>query len=663
MKVILLAGGRGTRLAEETGVRPKPMVEIGGKPILWHIMQGYAHHGFDEFYVACGYLGEVIKQYFIDYSRLRGDVSVDLRHGTIDVSSATDEHWQVHLVDTGQETMTGGRVLRLRDELQDGTFMVTYGDGVGNIDLTSLLHFHKQQGKLATLTAVRPPARYGGLEFDGESVVSFTEKPQTGEGWINGGYLVFEPGIFDYLQGDSCSLEIDALQQLAGDGQLAAYRHPDFWQCMDTIRDKQLLERLWSTGEAPWKVWDMPSPKPVNRVASLNGENGQHRSDIAKSSHGSGGSSRPQMISLHESGMNEKEETTAELPEMECVTFWRDRRVFVTGGTGLVGSWLVRRLLDLEADVICLVRDWAPHSALVRNGLISKVTQVRGHIEDQALMERTLNEYEIDSVFHLAAQTIVGTANRNPVSTFKSNIEGTWSLLEGCRRSPTVKQIVLASSDKAYGTQRQLPYDEDTPLEGRHPYDVSKSCADLIAQSYATTYDLPVVVTRCGNFFGGGDLNWNRIVPGTIRSVIRDECPVIRSNGKFVRDYFYVEDGVEAYLMLAEQLAHRPELIGQAFNFSNEHPVTVVEIVNHILEAMNSTELQPSILNQASHEIPEQYLSADKARDVLGWKPLWSLEEGLTRTVDWYRQFFVTGELPGNSIAANGVREESGTHF
>ncbi len=649
MKVVLLAGGRGTRLAEETGVRPKPMVEIGGKPILWHIMQGYAHHGFDEFYVACGYLGEVIKQYFIDYHRLRGNVSVDLRHGTIDVASSADEQWQVHLVDTGQDTMTGGRVLRLRDQLSDGTFMVTYGDGVGNVDLTALLGFHKQQGKLATLTAVRPPARYGGLEFDGESVVSFTEKPQTGEGWINGGYLVLEPGIFDYLQDDSCSLEVDALQRLAADGELAAYRHPDFWQCMDTIRDNQLLERLWANGEAPWKVWD----QCLSQAGSSNDRNGHHSPVVPQNSSGTDEAMPPRVISLHTPQATVKPTTAGHASLVDRDHFWRDRRVFVTGGTGLVGSWLVRRLLELETDVVCLVRDWTPHSALVRNGQISRVTQVRGCIEDQALMERTLNEYEIDSVFHLAAQTIVGTANRNPVSTFKSNIEGTWALLESCRRSPTVKQIVLASSDKAYGTQLHLPYDERTPLEGRHPYDVSKSCADLIAQSYATTYGLPVAITRCGNFFGGGDLNWNRIVPGTIRSVIRDECPVIRSNGKFVRDYFYVEDGVEAYLMLAEQLAHRPELIGQGFNFSNEQPVTVVEIVKHVLDAMNSTELQPTVLDQASNEIPEQYLSAEKARDVLGWRPLWTLEEGLTRTVDWYRQFFVTGEQPCDVDATN----------
>ncbi|HEV7903456.1 MAG TPA: NAD-dependent epimerase/dehydratase family protein, partial [Pyrinomonadaceae bacterium] len=216
--------------------------------------------------------------------------------------------------------------------------------------------------------------------------------------------------------------------------------------------------------------------------------------------------------------------------------FWLDRPTLVTGATGLVGGWLVRRLLDAGADVLCLVRDWVPQSEFVRASLIERVKVVRGDVRDQVQLERTLGEYEVDTVIHLAAQTIVGIANRNPVSTFESNVAGTWALLEACRRSPAVRQIVLASSDKAYGDCEVLPYDEETPLRGRHPYDVSKSCADLIAQAYATTYGLPVVVTRCGNFYGGGDLNWNRIVPGTIRSVLRGQPPVVRSDGGYVRD-------------------------------------------------------------------------------------------------------------------------------
>jgi CDP-glucose 4,6-dehydratase len=318
--------------------------------------------------------------------------------------------------------------------------------------------------------------------------------------------------------------------------------------------------------------------------------------------------------------------------------FWPDRPVLITGATGLVGSWLTRRLHEAGAEVVCLVRDWVPQSELVRSRLIEQVKVVRGDIRDRDLLERTLGEYEIDTVIHLAAQTIVGIANRNPISTFESNIQGTWNLLEACRRSPGVKSIVVASSDKAYGDQEVLPYGEDTPLEGRHPYDVSKSCSDLIAQAYAKTYDLPVVVTRCGNFYGGGDLNWNRIVPGTIRSIVRGERPVIRSDGQFVRDYFYVEDGAAAYMLLAEQLFARPELRGKAFNFSNEIQVTVLELVQRILCLMKST-LEPDVRNEASNEIRHQYLNASRARQMLSWAPLFTLEQGLEHTAAWYREY------------------------
>src|SRR6266403_1921499 len=244
--------------------------------------------------------------------------------------------------------------------------------------------------------------------------------------------------------------------------------------------------------------------------------------------------------------------------------FWRDRPTLVTGATGLVGGCLVRRLVEAGADVVCLVRDWVPQSELVQAGLIERVKVVRGDVRDQSLLERALGEYEIDTTIHLAAQTIVGIANRNPISTFETNVAGTWHLLEACRRTPTVRQIVLASSDKAYGESDDLPYVETMPLEAEHPYDVSKACADLIARAYARTWGLPVVTTRCGNFFGGGDLNWNRVVPGTIRSVLRGERPVIRSDGSQVRDYIYVEDAVSAYLQLAEQLAADPTLAGEA---------------------------------------------------------------------------------------------------
>jgi len=323
--------------------------------------------------------------------------------------------------------------------------------------------------------------------------------------------------------------------------------------------------------------------------------------------------------------------------------FWFDRPVLVTGATGLVGGWLVRSLIDAGADVVCVVRDWVPQSELVRARLMEHTRLVRGDVFDQACMERALGEYEIDTVFHLAAQTIVGVANRNPVSTFESNVGGTWSVLEACRRSPTVQSIVIASSDKAYGDQEMLPYTEDCPLQGRHPYDVSKSCADLMAQCYAATYGLPLAITRCGNFYGGGDLNWNRIVPGTIRSVARGERPIIRSDGHSIRDYFYVEDGVAAYMLVAERLAQRRDIAGFAFNFSNEIQITVLELVQRILRLMDS-ELEPEIRAEADHEIRHQYLNAGRARALLNWSPCFTLDDGLRSTIAWYSEFLLSSK-------------------
>jgi CDP-glucose 4,6-dehydratase len=318
--------------------------------------------------------------------------------------------------------------------------------------------------------------------------------------------------------------------------------------------------------------------------------------------------------------------------------FWQDRPILVTGATGLLGGWLVRQLLEFKSDLVCLVRDWVPQSEFIRSRLMDRVKIVRGDVRDQALLERILGEYEISTVFHLAAQTIVGIANRNPISTFETNIQGTWALLEAARHSPMTKQIIIASSDKAYGNQAQLPYDEKTPLQGNHPYDVSKSCADLLAQAYAVTYHLPVVITRCGNFYGGGDLNWNRLVPGTIRSILHWQRPVIRSNGKMIRDYIYIQDAVDAYVSLAEQLATHSELAGEAFNFSNGNPISSLELVKHILTQMDSN-LEPEVLDQAENEILDQYLDAEKARRVLGWNPKFTLDEGIRRTIDWYRTF------------------------
>jgi CDP-glucose 4,6-dehydratase len=319
------------------------------------------------------------------------------------------------------------------------------------------------------------------------------------------------------------------------------------------------------------------------------------------------------------------------------MTFWKSRNVFVTGATGLLGSWLVQELVGRGANVVCLVRDWVPASRFLSEGLASHATVVRGELEDLEVILRALNEYEIDTVFHLGAQTIVGTASRSALSTFEANIKGTWNLLEACRLAgKLVKRVLVASSDKAYGSHEKLPYTEDAPLQGRFPYDVSKSCADLISISYWHSYRLPVAVTRCGNLFGGGDLNFNRLIPGTIRSVLRDESPIIRSDGTFVRDYFYVRDAVDAYLQLAEHMPAE-RFLGQAFNFGTETPMSVVEVAEAVLRMMGKQNLPLTILNQATNEIPRQYLDCAKARTTMNWHPRFTFEQGLKESIAWYR--------------------------
>jgi CDP-glucose 4,6-dehydratase len=318
---------------------------------------------------------------------------------------------------------------------------------------------------------------------------------------------------------------------------------------------------------------------------------------------------------------------------------WRGRRVFVTGATGLIGSWLVKELVAGGAHVVALVLDADPQSEFYRSGDARLVTVVNGSLEELRVLERAITVHETDTVFHLGAQTIVGAAHRAPLPTFEANIRGTYNLLEVCRlHRDLVQRIVVASSDKAYGAQARLPYTEEMPLAGTHPYEVSKSCADLIAQAYYETYRVPVAIARCGNVYGGGDLNWSRLVPGTIRSLLRGERPVIRSDGRYVRDYFYVKDATRAYLRLAERLGDE-RVTGQAFNFGTESPTNVVELVSVIQKLMDCVHLAPDVRNSAEGEIRSQYLSASKARDVLEWTPEFDLDTGLRETIGWYQNF------------------------
>jgi CDP-glucose 4,6-dehydratase len=317
------------------------------------------------------------------------------------------------------------------------------------------------------------------------------------------------------------------------------------------------------------------------------------------------------------------------------LAFWHERPVLITGCTGLLGSWLADTLVSAGALVVGLVRDEVPQSQLVRSATITRICVVHGDVTDYATVERAINEYEVETIFHLAAQTIVGIANRAPLSTFESNIRGTWVTLEAARRSPTVRRVVVASSDKAYGAQPDLPYTEDMPLRGQHPYDVSKSAADLIAQTYAITYGLPVAVTRCANLYGGGDLNWNRLIPGTIRSALQGQRPIIRSDGTFLRDYLYVRDAVQAYMMLAQAL-DRDELRGEAFNCGTDAPISVLEMTRLILSLSPHPGLEPVVLDEVRHEIKDQYLDSSKIRREVGWAPGYSRVDSLRQTIVWY---------------------------
>ena len=323
------------------------------------------------------------------------------------------------------------------------------------------------------------------------------------------------------------------------------------------------------------------------------------------------------------------------------ISYWSNKRVLVTGASGMVGSWLTRWLAESGAYTVAFIADIDPQSELLRSGTINRINVANGRLERYDDIERAINNHEIDSIFHLGAQPIVGAADRAPRHTFESNIQGTWNLLDACRvLNPLVKRIVVASSDKAYGTQPILPYTEDMSMNGDHPYEVSKSCTDLISTTYARTYGTPVTIARCGNIYGGGDLNWNRIVPGTFRSLLRNEQPILRSDGTFIRDYLHVDDIVSAYLLLGEN-TDKPEFLGQGFNFSDESPLTVMQIYDAICEVAGKAGTKPHILNTASSEIKDQYLDSNKAHHVLGWRASVTLEEGLRKTFGWYRNFFI----------------------
>lgn len=587
------------RLREETEYRPKPLVTIGGMPILWHVMKTYAHYGVKEFVLALGYRGEMIRDYFLNFEEMKNDFTLDLRNRSARIihHNAELEDWKITFVDTGQSAQTGARIARLKPYVGDEPFFLTYGDGVADIDLAASLEAHRRTGKVVTLTAVHPESVFGIVEHENGNVRSFKEKPR-GDTAINGGFFVCEPTVFQYLsEEDDCIFEQTPLRTLAEEGRLGAYEHPGFWFCMDTYKHFEDLNKRWSSGDRPWAMWEKEPPKSIKApTATLI-------------------SAAPSPAPIH-------------TPKV----------ILITGGTGLVGGHVVEAALAKypNAQIIVLVQSINPESYFAERGFEKRVTCLYGDIRDARTVRDAVFNFQCDTILHLAAQPIVSIALQNPRETWETNLMGTVNVMEAARTSPWVKSVVVASSDKAYGEAKFQPYTENHPLEGLHPYDASKSATDLIARSYATCYGTPVVVSRFGNIFGPGDMNWNRLIPDIFRTCATGEMLQIRSNGLLTRDFVYVKDVADVYLLLAEQApAHK----GEAFNCTSGIHESVLGMVDRISHAV-SMPVPHTVLNEAQHEIPVQSLSDEKLRRTFGWAPKQSLDDALRETWVWYKALF-----------------------
>ncbi len=536
IQTIILCGGTGTRLKEETEYKPKPMVEIGGKPILWHIMKTYAHFGYNNFITALGYKGEVIRDWAIK-----------------------NNEFNIAPIDTGLETPHGERVLKLKPYINEDLFMVTYGDGLANIDIGKLIAFHKAHGKIATITGVHPESRWGLVNTDANSIITeFAQKPMLYD-YVNGGFMVFNKEVFNYLKpGDMIE---DPLKLLIPMGQAALYKHEGFWYGMDTYKDYLHLNALWDK-DPKWKIWNQ-------------------------------------------------------------------KTVLVTGGAGFIGSHLANTLIK-QGQRVVVIDDL---SSGKKENLLPEAIFYQADIKGPEIAK--IFEKENPSVvYHFAARPLVQEVYQNPREALETNIMGTVNVLEICRARKNIESIVVVSSDKAYGASQNLPYKETAPLHGTHPYDVSKSAADLIAQTYAKTYGLPVLITRFSNVFGPGDVSASRIIPGIMESVLKNKPLEIRSDGTMVREYTYVKDIVDGCIKLAN---HRQNF-GEAFNFGSENILNVLEVVKKSEEALG-VKVNYQVLNTAKHEIQAQYLDWTKAREVLGWRPKTSFEDGIKESFGWYKQF------------------------
>lgn len=580
IKTIILCGGTGTRLREETEFKPKPMVEIGGKPILWHIMKIYGHFGYKNFILALGYKGEVIKDYFLKQKYYDNDFSFDASEGKVTNFFKNDykeNNFNIIFGETGLETPHGERVLKLKEYITEDFFMVTYGDGVADIDIDKLVAFHKAHGKIATITGVHPESRWGLVNTDENNIITeFAQKPMLYD-YVNGGFMVLNKEFFNYLKpGDMIE---DPLKLLIPLKQAALYKHEGFWYGMDTHKDFLHLNTLWEK-DPKWKIWDrLAAPNPAERGGNV-----------------------------------------ARLTPVPQKT------VLVTGGAGFIGSNLVQELVRQNQRVV-VIDDL---SSGKKENLPAEAIFYQADVRDKKIAE--IFEKENPSiVYHFAARPLVQDAYHNPFEAIETNIMGTVNILEICRSRGNLESIIIVSSDKAYGKSQQLPYAEHHPLNGDHPYDVSKSSADLIAQTYAKTYNLPVLITRFSNVFGPKDTNFSRIIPGIIESIREKKELLIRSDGTMVREYTYVKDIVQGCIQLASHKGN----FGEAFNFGSENVLSVLDVIKKSEEALG-TKINYKILNTAKNEIPAQYLDWSKAKDKLNWQPATSFEQGIKETFEWH---------------------------
>ncbi len=612
MKVVILCGGEGTRMKEETEFKPKPLVEVGGKAILWHIMKIYSHYGFNEFILTLGYKGQMIKDYFLNSRTLLNDFTLSTKEHGITLHSREEDDFKITFVDTGVKALTGERVRRVRDYIGKEDFMLTYGDGVADINIHKLLEFHKTQGTTATITGVRPLTKFGIVNHDEQTkkvvgfkqnlVGEFKQKNDQHDFVINGGFMVFKNSFLDLIAENSMIEE--AFIPLTEKGDLSMFEHQGKWKAMDTYKEVEEMNEYWQK-DPFWKVWE----KSLYEKPSLSFEN--NSAPVAP-------------VNL-----------TNPVQITESVDF-KGKRVLITGAHGLVGGHLTEELLKQGALVFVTSRDKDPRSYFFRQGFENQVVTEICDINDAKRVKEVILKNEIEYVFHLAAQALVRTAFLDPVGTLQTNIMGTVNVLEACRVSPYIKGVVVASSDKAYG-KNCVDAKEDQKLSGDHPYDVSKSATDLIALSYFKTYGLPVTVSRFGNIFGPGDLNFNRIVPGTLEALFKDMPLQIRSDGKFVRDYVFVKDVVDGYLRLA---LHVAKTKGQAYNFSTGYILSVLDIISRI-ESVVGKKCRYEILNIQVNEIPFQSLNFEKAVRELGWVPKFNLDEAMFITANWYREYLL----------------------